>query len=154
MYVRRVQVAAILVVAMTGVVIGVLAKNSLMARQRIPNAGNVKTVGVGVYWNSTCTSNVTSVDWGFLEPGESANVTVYIRNEGNIRVVLSLATDDWNPVSASDDITLAWNREDHVLDSDSVIQAVLTLSVSHDISEVESFGFDILITGTEYKKKN
>ena len=141
---------AILVVAMTAVIVGVLATSSLMARRRIPNAGNVKTVGVGVYWNSTCASNVTSVDWGFLEPGATANVTVYMRNEGNIPVVLNMATDDWNPTSARDDITLTWNREDYVLDSDSVVQAVLTLSVSSDISQVESFGFDILITGTEY----
>lgn len=150
MDIQRVQAAAILAVAMTGIVVGVLATSSLMAHRRIPNAGNVKTVGVGVYWNSTCTSNVTSVDWGFLEPGATANVTIYIRNEGNIPVVLNVTADNWNPTSARDNIALTWNREGYVLNADSVIQAVLTLSVSSDISEVESFNFDILITGTEY----
>ena len=77
-------------------------------------------------------------------------MTVFIQNEGNLPVVLNMTTDNWDPASASDNITLTWDREGCVLDSDSVVQAVLALSVSSDISEVTSFGFDILITGTEY----
>jgi hypothetical protein len=131
---------------MTGIVVSVLA--AMSAYQRIPNTGNVRAVGVGVYWDSDCTSNVTSIDWGFLEPGATVNVTVYIKNEGNIPVVLNMTTDYWYPTSASENITLSWNREGYVLNPGSV-QAVLTLSVSSDISGVREFSFDIIITGTE-----
>ena len=150
MTVQKIHTGVILAVAMTGIVVSVLATSLLMAYQRLPNAGNVKAVGVGVYWDTDCTSNVTSIDWGFLDPGATANVTVYIRNEGTIPVVVNMATDDWNPVSARDYITVTWNREGYVLSSDSVVQSVLTLSVSSDVNEVRSFGFDIVITGTEY----
>ena len=147
---RKISVGAVLAIAVTAVVLNVLAAGLLIAYQRIPNTGGVKAVGVGVYWDSDCTDNVTSIDWGFLEPGEASNVTVYIQNEGNTPVVLNMTTDNWNPASASDNITLTWDREDYVLDSDSVVQTVLTLSVSSDISEVTSFSFDITITGTEH----
>ncbi|MCK4474870.1 hypothetical protein KAU30_03415 [Candidatus Bathyarchaeota archaeon] len=147
---RKIPVGAVLAVAVTAVVLNVLVAAVLIAYQRIPNTGVVKAVGVGVYWDGDCTDNVTSVDWGLLEPGATSNVTVYIQNEGNIPVVLNMTTDNWNPSSASDHITLTWDSEDYVLDSDSVVQAVLTLSVSSDISEVTSFGFDIIISGTEH----
>ena len=147
---RKIPVGAVLAVAVTAVVLNVLVAGLLIAYQRIPNTGVVKAVGVGVYWDGDCTDNVTSVDWGLLEPGEASNVTVFIQNEGNIPVVLNMTTDNWNPASASDHITLTWDSEDYVLDSDSVVQAVLTLSVSSDISEVTSFGFDIIISGTEH----
>jgi hypothetical protein len=149
MAMQRIGVGVIFAIAMTGIVVSVLAASLLMAYQRVPNAGNVKAVGVGVYRDSDCTSNVTSIDWGFLEPGATANVTVYIKNEGNIPVVLNMATDNWYPTSASDKITLSWNRESYVLNSGSV-QAVLTLSVSPNIEGVTSFSFDIIITGTEH----
>jgi hypothetical protein len=147
---RKISVGAVMAIAVTAVVLNVLAAGLLIAYNRIPNTGSVKAVGVGVYWDGDCTDNVTSVDWGFLEPGATSNVNVYIKNEGNVPVVLNMTTDNWNPVSASDYIALTWDREGYVLDSNSVVQAVLTLSVSSGISEVTSFGFEIVITGTEY----
>jgi hypothetical protein len=111
----------------------------------------VKSVGVGVFWDNSCTSNVTFIDWGLLEPGATVNVTVYIQNKGNVPVVLNMITDNWDPDSASDYITLTWNREGYILNTKTpVVEAVLTLSILSNVSEVTSFSFDIIITGTEF----
>ena len=151
MAIQKINMITILTVTVTVVVVGVLAASLLVAYQRVPNAGNVKAVGVNVYWDSACTSNVTSIDWGFLEPGTATNVTVYIKNEGSIPVKLNVTTDNWNPTTASNNITLSWNREGYVLNTTvPTVQAVLTLSVSPSISGVTNFSFDIIITGTEY----
>jgi len=148
---QKIHVGAILAVAATVIVVSVLATSLLSAYQKIPNAGNVKAVGVGVYWDEACTNNVTFIDWHFLEPEATKSVTVYIQNKGNTPVVLNMTTDNWNPASASDDITLSWNREGYVLNTTvPVVETLLTLSVSPDITEVMSFEFDIIITGTEY----
>ena len=148
MSMQKIHVGVVLAVAMTGIVVSALAASLLSSYQTVPNAGDVKAVGVGVYWDSDCTDNVTSIDWGFLEPGATADVTVYIENEGNVPVVLGMTTDNWDPTSASDYMTLSWNRESHVLNPGSV-QAILTLSVSSEIDGVTNFSFDITITGTE-----
>jgi hypothetical protein len=151
MAMQKVHVGVTLAVVMTVIVVSVLAASLLTTYQRVPNAGNVRAVGVGVYWDSDCTNNVTSINWGFLEPGETADVTVYIQNKGSIPVVLNMTTDNWDPTSASDNITLIWNREGYVLNTTvPVVQTVLTLSVSSDISGVINFSFDMIITGTEY----
>ena len=121
----------------------------LFGSNTITNQGNVSSIGVGVYWESSCTTEVTTIDWGYLQPGSTKDVTVYIRNEGTIPMTLSMTVDSWNPVEASDYITLTWNREGSQVNADSVLQAVLTLSVSPSISDVSSFSFDITITGTE-----
>ena len=149
MAMRKIHLGTFLVIAVTVFILGALAATSLVAYQRISNAGNVKAVGVGVYWDSSCTSKVTSIDWGSLEPGAQVVKTVYIRNEGTVPVVLNMTTDNWNPASARDYITLTWNREDYVLSSGSAVSADLTLSVSSGVSGVTSFSFDIIISGTE-----
>ena len=150
MAMQRVPVGVVFTIAVAGIIASVLAAGLLMAYQRVPNSGNVKAVGVGVYWDNACTNNVTSIDWGFLEPGATVNKTVYIKNEGNTPMVLNITTDNWNPASASENITLSWNREGYVLNTTApVVQAILTLSVSSNISGVTSFSFDIIITGTE-----
>jgi hypothetical protein len=151
MAMQKINMITILAVTMTVIVVSVLAASLLVAYQRVPNSGNVKGVGVSVYWDSSCTNNVTSIDWGFLEPGTTTNVTVYIRNEGSIPVVLNMTTDNWNPTFASNNMTLSWNREGYVLNTTvSTVQTVLTLSVSPSINGVTNFTFDIVITGTEY----
>lgn len=149
MAMQKFQVGAILTVAVTIIVVSVLATSLLMAYQTIPNTGNVKAAGVGVYWNSNCTSNVTTINWGNLEPGAMVNLPVYIKNEGSVYVILNMTTENWNPAEAFSSITLSWNRENHTLNLGEVVQAILTLEVSPDISGVTSFSFDIIITGTE-----
>ena len=148
MALQKTQVSIILVVGAL-VAVSTLVSGLLIASQTIPNTGNVAAVGVGVYWDSDCINAVSSIDWGALEPGAATDVTIYVKNEGSIVVVLGMTTDNWNPASASSYMTLSWNRENYVLSSGSVVSAVLTLSVSSGVSEITNFSFDIIITGTE-----
>jgi hypothetical protein len=115
----------------------------------IQNYGTVKAVNVGVYWDSACTNATSTVNWGMLSPGASSNVTLYVRNEGNIAFKLSLTTQNWNPVNASNYMALTWNRQGQTLNAGSVTQAALTLSVYSNVTGITSFSFDIIIAGIE-----
>jgi len=150
---QKIPFGVIVAIALTGIFVSALAASLLIAYQSVPSTGNVKAVGVGVYSDSGCNNNVTSIDWGFLEPGTTINKTVYIRNNGNVPVTLNITTNGWNPISAHDYITLSWNREGYVLgtgQSTRVAQAFLTLSVSSNTTGITSFSFDIIITGVEH----
>jgi hypothetical protein len=151
MAMRRIDIGVILTIVMTGIIVSVLASSLLIAYRRIPNGGNVRAVGVGVYWDDTCTSNVTEINWGFLQLGEIVDKTVFIKNGGTLPVVLNMTAENWNSTPASQYVTLSWNRESYVLNTtEPVVQAVLTLSVSSETVGVTAFSFDIVITGTEY----
>jgi hypothetical protein len=149
---QKINAAAILTIALTGIVVSALAAGLLIAYQRVPNQGYVKAVGVGVYTNADCTNNMTSINWGFLEPGATATQEVWIKNIGNTRIMLNMTTESWNPNYASNYITLSWDREGQVLNATQSFKAVLTLSVSTAITgtNITDFSFTIVITGTEY----
>jgi len=147
MAMQKVTIGTVLAVAVMGMVVSALGV--LVATRTISNTGNLSAVGVGVYWDSSCNNAVLSIDWGALEPGVTVDKTIYIKNEGSLNVVLGMTTDNWNPASASSYISLSWNRQNYELNPGSVIQAVLTLSVSSSVSEITNFSFDIVITGTE-----
>jgi hypothetical protein len=74
---------------------------------------------------------------------------MYVRNEGNVAVTLSIQAANWNPASAASYFTLGWNRNGYVLQPNQVVQALLSLNVSSSISGITSFSFDITITGTQ-----
>lgn len=114
----------------------------------IPSGGMIKAVNVGVYSDSGCTTPIPSITWGVLEPGGSQDRTIYIKNNGNSALVLSLNTEGWSPLNAADYIDLSWNYTGEALNPGASIDVVLTLTVSSAISGIESFNFNIVIVGT------
>jgi hypothetical protein len=147
MAVQRITVGTILAMMTIGTVLSVLGV--FVATHSISNTVYVKTVGVSVYWDIGCTQEVTSISWGYMEPGSSMDKTVYVKNEGTVVMKLSMTTESWNPASAASYITQSWNRENNVLDPGSVVQATLTLSLSSTTTGITNASFDTVITGTE-----
>jgi hypothetical protein len=116
-----------------------------LRNQTISNAGSVKTIGVGVYWDENCANAVTSINWGIIEPGSNVNKTVYIRNEGNAAATLNMTTSNWNPVAASSYMRLIWDYAGQTLTVNEITQVKFTLTVSSDITDITNFSFDITI---------
>jgi len=103
------------------------------------------TVDVGVYWDGNCTEYVTTIGWGTIEPNYVKNVTMFVRNEGNVDVILFLDVVNWAPPEASGYMTLGWDYANQTLEPDEVFEVTLTLSVSSDIEGISNFGFDIIL---------
>jgi hypothetical protein len=116
-----------------------------LRNQTISNAGSVKAIGVGVYWDQACASTVSSIDWGIIEPGMKVNKTVYIRNEGNMAATLNMTTSNWNPSNAASYMTLSWDYKGQTLAVNEVKQVKLTLAVSPSITGITTFSFVITI---------
>ena len=144
---QKVTMGTVLAIAIVGMV--VTALGALVATRTISNSGSVTAVGVGVYSDNACTTALSAISWGTLNPGDVKTYTVYVRNEGTVSVMLNMTVSNWNPSSASSYITLTWNKEKSTLTAGQVVPAVLTLSVSSSVSGVTSFSFDITITGTQ-----
>ena len=138
-----------LAIVVLGVMVALSAYGVLSNSRSVQSYGSVKAVNVGVYWDSSCTNTTSTVDWGMLSPGTSKNVTLYVRNEGNTAVKLSLTTQNWNPLSASNYMRLSWNREAQTVNLGSVLNATLTFSVLSNVTGITNFSFDIVIAGTE-----
>jgi len=132
-----------LALALTGQVMSTIQTN-----RTISNAGAVRAIGVGVYWNSTGTNMVTSINWGTLEPGSSTNRTCYIQNEGNSASILSMNATNWNPSNASDYISLSWDYGGQLVNPGKLIPVIFTLSISDSVEGITSFSFDITIVGS------
>jgi len=146
----KVVLVSTLILTMFGLSIYFLAPalSPLSTTSRVSSSGVIKAVGVGVYSDLACTTKLSSIDWGTLEPGVSKNVTCYIKNGGNSAITLSLSTANWSPSNASQNITLKWDSGGKSISPSQVVKATLTLSVSSSISGITNFSFDIIIVGT------
>ena len=149
MSLQKLLTIALIAIIVTVIILTVTTAGLLSVNKTISSSGTVIAVNVGVYSDSACTQNLTSINWGTIVPGNSVTRTIYVKNTGNTQITLSMTKTNWNPATADGPITLTWNRESATLNADQVTTATLTLSVSESISGITNFSVDIVITGTE-----
>jgi hypothetical protein len=132
-----------------GLLVGsALTYAALQVSFSIPTSGSVFAVNVGVFSDSACTVNLTSISWGAVSPGESVDRTVYVKNTGNAPITLSMTTSGWSPAAANGPITISWNKEGTVLNAGQSTAATITLSTSSGISGITDFSVNIIVTGS------
>jgi hypothetical protein len=118
---------------------------------RNPNfyATAVTTEGqIGVYWDKTCTHKVTSITWGTLMPGNTKEIIVYARNEGNEISHLKLSSTGWIPTNAPNYLTFTWSSEKTRIAIGETVKVKQSLRVSPNIKGISTFNFNIVFTGT------
>jgi hypothetical protein len=132
------------------VMITVMMTNALSLLQSsapLTHNGTIETLNVGVFRDSACTQSLSTLNWGTLRPGTSANRTIYVKNTGNVPVTLNMTLTSWNPSAAASYITLTWNRQGTILSQGNSISALLVLSVSANVNGFTSFACTTFIAG-------
>ncbi len=141
------KMMGLFIAVILAIVSAVAVSGLLSVSKTVSNIGTVKAINVEVYWDLGCTLNVSTIDWGMVEPGENITKTVYVKNTGNAPLVLSMYDLNWNPVEAGNYITLSWDREGVQIEVDEVLSATILMSVSDAISGVTGYSFDLVIHG-------
>ena len=124
-----------------------LAIYHLVKYYRIPSTGKVKTLGLEVYWDQECTQLCTEINWGYLSPEISKNVTLYLKRTGNVNCTLWMYTENWNPENASMYFNVTWNREGYLM-TEEVINATITITLLNE-TYFENFTFDMVFKAVE-----
>ena len=104
------------------------------------------TVKIGVYTDSTRITTVTEIDWGTLMPGDAATRPIYIQNEGDTPVSLTLSAEAWEPPEAQQHMALDWNYTGAKIAVGNGIDIELQLTILSNCTGITSFSFDIVIT--------
>lgn len=120
---------------------------SLLASVTIPNYGIIKAININIYQDSNCTATLTNIEWGIIEPNSTITYEAWLQNKGNVPVTLTLYTENWNPLNASDYISLIWNCEDVAINMDEIISCVFTLEIYPNVTGITNFSFYVLMVG-------
>jgi len=143
--------ALVALVFLSGILSGFMlasVRSSNQTSSTLSNVGTVKAIGIGVYWDAGLTNRTTSINWGTLDPGTQKSFTLFMQNEGNSAITLSLSTSNWNPSTASTYMTLTWNYNNQLINAGATTQVTLTLTVSPSATGITNFGFDTILVGS------
>jgi hypothetical protein len=107
------------------------------------------TLTLGIYSNSACTTPITDISWGGLQPGGSTSQTVYVKNTGNVAATLSCTFGNWVPSGAASYIIVSWNKEGARINPNESVAAMFTLTVSPSITGITTYSVVINIIATQ-----
>jgi hypothetical protein len=112
------------------------------------NTAIVKSINVSAYWDFECTKPVVGIDWGIIEPGENKTVVVYMRNEGNWELTLSIWAANWSSPEAERYMNFTSDYEGQPIgvdEDENTMSVALILFVLPEIRDVTSFSFDVIV---------
>jgi hypothetical protein len=120
---------------------------SLQYQATISTHGNIKAVGVQFYSDSAGLTATSQINWGTLEPGQTVNVTLYMKSTSNVPVTVSMAVGNFVPASGSGYLACTWNYNGAVISpGQQLVPVVFTLVVATTVTGITSFSFDISVT--------
>lgn len=140
---------AVPAIALTAVILTLTTLAALNSSQSIDFSGSITTVNVELYSDASCTQPCNTINVGAITPGDTFTQKVYVKNTGTVPETLSLSTNNWSPTTASNYMTLSWNRENYVLNPGLTVEAILTLEVESNTNTLTTFSFSATITGTQ-----
>lgn len=114
---------------------------------RVSSVGQVKTVGLDAYEDANLTIPLTAIDWGTIEPSANKSVQIYIQSSSNAPIFLWLSTENWVPMNATSWISLSWDYGGSLLQPNESMALTLTLAISENVTNIQTFSMDIVITG-------
>lgn len=144
---RNVSVALVGTILTLTVIIGILVYTSTIQTSGTISA--VRTVNCTVYANAAATQPLTQINWGTLEPGDAVNVTVYVKNTGNIVVNYTVTAGAFTPSAASGYIAFSADLKGAKnLAPNTVIPIILTNAVSASAPPNTQYSYPIHVNAT------
>ena len=100
---------------------------------------------IQIYSDQSCTTALSSINWGALSPGATSTLVLYVRNQGNTAITLSKALSNWSPTTLSTYLTPSWDYTNQALNPGTTLKVTLSFAVSPSISSITNFGFSTTI---------
>jgi hypothetical protein len=120
---------------------------SLQYQATISTHGNIMAVGVQFYSDSSGLTATSQINWGTLAPGQTVNVTLYMKSTSNVPVTVSMAVGNFVPASGSGYLACTWNYNG-TISPGQIVPVVFTLVVATTVTGITAFSFDISVVGT------
>ena len=117
--------AGLAVIALVAAVI-VLTSVSLLTSGTIVSSNP----DLKIFADQACTKQISTVQWGTLQPSGSATVALFIKNSGNMPLTLTLTENNWSPATAQNYLTLSWNQENTKIQPGASQTVTITINVN------------------------
>ena len=133
-----------------------------------PSTGNIHTLGVKAFWDSSLQNQTTQIQWGTLYTGHSYNVTLYLQSTSNVPTFLEEKTTNWTYINTNNIIvsgptdnttymSLDWNYNNQTLNPNQTVEVTLTLTTDYSAdftrflttNNITRFSMDIIIQANE-----
>src|SRR5665647_347038 len=113
-------------------VIALVVAVVILTSAHLETSGTIVTnnPNLTIFADAACTKQISTVQWGTLQPSGSATVALFIKNSGNMPLTLKLTENNWSPATAQNYLTLSWNQENTKIQPGASQTVTITINVN------------------------
>jgi hypothetical protein len=113
-------------------VIALVVAVVILTSAHLETSGTIVTnnPNLTIFADAACTKQISTVQWGTLQPSGSATVALFIKNSGNMPLTLTLTENNWSPATAQNYLTLSWNQENTKIQPGASQTVTITINVN------------------------
>ena len=129
-----------------------LAVTGAMANQQGGSYSRIDTnppsVGIQVFDANNTEQLLTSIDWGMLNPGQTANHdALIVNNDASKTWNLTVTTSEWNPANATEYMAFTYEVYGETLQTQLAVR--FTLEIYENATDITDFSFSITLNFQE-----
>jgi hypothetical protein len=113
-------------------VIALVVAVVILTSAHLETSGTIVTnnPNLTIFADAACTKQISTVQWGTLQPSGSATMALFIKNSGNMPLTLTLTENNWSPATAQNYLTLSWNQENIKIQPGASQTVTITINVN------------------------
>jgi hypothetical protein len=113
-------------------VIALVVAVVILTSAHLETSGTIVTnnPNLTIFADAACTKQISTVQWGTLQPSGSATMALFIKNSGNMPLTLTLTENNWSPATAQNYLTLSWNQENTKIQPGASQTVTITINVN------------------------
>ena len=132
-------------------VIALVVAVVILTSAHLETSGTIVTnnPNLTIFADAACTKQISTVQWGTLQPSGSATVALFIKNSGNMPLTLTLTENNWSPATAQNYLTLSWNQENTKIQPGASQTIAININVNQYVTGVNTFTNTIYVIATQ-----
>src|SRR5664279_1722739 len=96
-------------------VIALVVAVVILTSAHLETSGTIVTnnPNLTIFADAACTKQISTVQWGTLQPSGSATMALFIKNSGNMPLTLTLTENNWSPATAQNYLYVIMESREH-----------------------------------------
>ena len=118
----------------------------LLSTRAVTSQCNLNGINIEFYEDSECTNKITELNWKIMKEDDKVTKTLYLKNTGDMPVILNMKVSEYIPSDIRELISLSWDMEGLSLNPGESTPAQFSFSLNKLIKGIDEVGYNITVS--------
>ena len=121
----------------------------LLSTRTVTSHCNLNGIDIEFFADSECTQKITELNWKIMKEDDKVTKTLYLKNIGDMPVILNMKVSEFIPSDIRELISLSWDMEGLSLNPGESTPAQFYFSLNKMIKGIDEVDYNVTVSSIE-----